>query len=244
MTSDTSQKAAVLYSEPDHTGDNRTLVAAQDDNNPIARPSAGGGGNQIGVLEGEWVPPPPLPEGKYTLVVSDSTGPKTASRPYPTFIGLTVTVVEGQHAGRSIEQKVFRLVTNYGEKQRLVSATALAQAIDGHDAPERTFEEAAEVIEQARKQRLPFRAKVTWGALDHAEFEERAGRPGNARGRSMILGAARFDQADKHGQPVARGIDGQLLRPQPYITRFLPRRKDDTPRVGAVAKSGGHDERS
>jgi hypothetical protein len=205
-------------SEPDHT-----------------TPASGLTPDQIILHEGESVARPALPEGTHCFVISASTGPKMGSRPWPTFIGLTVTVAEGPHAGRSFEQKVFRTVTNYGEKQRLVSATDLARATEEPDAPERTFEQTAEVIEQARQQRLPFRAKVTWGAMDHAALEQRAGRGGNARGRSMIWGADRFDQANEHGLPVARGVDGQLLWPQEYITRFLRRPKGGFPVGGAVA---------
>ena len=161
------------------------------------------------------------PRAAYTFVISASTGPKGRQAHYPTFIGLTVRVADGPHAGHSFEQKVFRYVWNYGEAQRMVSATDLARAIEGPDAPRRTFEEAAAVIEQARQQRLPFRAKVTWGAMDHAAYERLAGSRGNARGLSMIWGADRFDQADEHGLPVARGIDGQFLWPQEHITRFL-----------------------
>jgi len=168
------------------------------------------------------VPLPPLPEGIYVFVISACTGPMTTSRPRPTFIGLTVTVAEGPYAGRSVEQKVFRYVSNYGERERKVTATDLARAIEGRDAPERTLEEAAVVIERARKQRLAFRGKVRWGAKDQAEFEQRAGTYCNAYARSMIWGADRFDQVDEHGQPATRGINGQLLRPQEHITRFVP----------------------
>jgi hypothetical protein len=209
------------HAEPDHT-------ASEPDHTPASAP------DQAVLLESNWAPPPPLPEGNYTLVISASTGPKTASRPWPTFIGLTVTVAEGPHAGHSFEQKVFGTVTNHGEAQRMVSATELARAIAGQDAPRRTFEEAAAVIEQARQQRLPFRAKVTWGVMDHAALAQRVGTGCNARGLSMIWGADRFDQVE-HGLPVARGIDGQLLWPQEHITRFLSRRESDIPGAGAVA---------
>ena len=45
------------------------------------------------------------------------------------------------------------------------------------------------MIEQARQQGLPFRGKVTWGVMDHGEYERLAGNPSNARGLSMIWGA-------------------------------------------------------
>jgi hypothetical protein len=191
--------------------------ASEPDHTPASAPTP----DQVVLLENERAPPPPLPEGSYTFVISAATGAKGRQAHRPTFIGLTVTVADGPHAGHSFEQKVFRDVWGYGEAQRLVSATDLARAIEGPDAPRRTFEEAAAVIEQARQQRLPFRAKVTWGVLDQAKFERLAGSGGNARALSMIWGAHRFDQVDKHGLPVVRGIDGQFLWPQEHITRFL-----------------------
>jgi hypothetical protein len=153
----------------------------------------------------------------YGASAKAATGPNGRQANRPTFIGSTVTVADGPHAGHSFEQKVLPHVSNYGEEQRLVSATDLARAIEGPGAPTRTFEQAAEVIAQARQQRLPFRAKVSWGVLDQAKYEQLAGSRGNACGLSMIWGADRFDQVDKHGLPVARGIDGQLLWPEEHI---------------------------
>ena len=201
---------------------------------PAYTPASPPARNQAILLEEEWTPPPPLPEGSYTFVISASTGPKGLQAHRSTFIGLTVTVADGPNAGHFFEQRVFRDVWNYGEAQRLVTATDLARAIEAPDAPRRTFEETAEVIEQARQQRLPFRGKVTWGAMDHAALAQRAGRGGNARGLSMIWGADRFDQANEHGLPVARGIDGQLLWPQEHITRFLKRPETGFPAADAV----------
>jgi hypothetical protein len=235
MTAGTLKRTQAQYSEPDHTPVPNGSDHLQASNGTAPRSGGSGEHHQMGVLEGQWVPPPPLPEGTYNFVISDSTGPKGRDPSRTTFIGLRVTVADGPHADRSSEQKVFRDVTNYGEVQRLVSATDLARAIEGPDAPERTFAQAAEVIQQARKQRLPFAGRVTWGAMDYAAYDQLAGSRGNTRGRAMVWGAARFDQVDEHGQPAARGIDGQLLRPREFITRFVPRRKGDTPSADAVA---------
>ena len=84
--------------------------------------------------------------------------------------------------------------------------------------------------------RLPCAGRITWGATDCALYNQLAGsRGGDVRARAMVWGAARFDQVDEHGQPAARGVDGQLLRPHAHITRLLPRRKADIPGGGAVA---------
>jgi hypothetical protein len=80
--------------------------------------------------------------------------------------------------------------------------------------------------------------------MDHAAYEQRLGKPCNARGLSMIWRSDKFDQVDEYGQPAARGIDGQLLRPQAYITRFLKRCESEIPDADAVRpRVGGQDER-
>jgi hypothetical protein len=62
------------------------------------------------------------------------------------------------------------------------------------------------------------RARCTWALQRHGAW-----------------GAERFDQVDKDGQPVARGIDGQLLWPQEHIIRFLKRLETGSPAAHAVA---------
>ena len=170
----------------------------------------------------EGAPPPPIPEGTYTFVISVSTGPSSRDRgaSRPTFIGLTVAVADGPHAGRSFEQKVFHTVTNYGETQRLVSATDVARAIEGPDAPTRTFEQAAGVIEQARKQRLPFAGRVTWGATDSALYNQLAGSRGNARGRDG-LGRSPF-RPGRRARPACGPWRRRAIAPAPRAHHPVP----------------------
>jgi hypothetical protein len=49
----------------------------------------------------------------------------------------------------------------------------------------------------------------------------------NPRRKATICGAKHFDQQDEHGRPAALGVEGQLLSPQPRITRF-PRAQQTT----------------